>query len=112
MNKLWDKNHNWSLNTTIEAFETGEDLLLDQRLVKYDCWGTAAHGVGLQKIGIMSIKELKLLKRGLKEILDLFEKGEFLLEPGDEDVHTKIENFLTEKYGEVGEEGAYRKKQE
>lgn len=102
MNKLWDKHTDWSLNTTIEAFETGDDLLLDQKLVRYDCFGTIAHAMGLQKIGILTIKELNTIQMGLKEILILQKKGKFQLQDGDEDVHTKIENFLTDKYGVVG----------
>src|SRR3989344_8292445 len=47
-------------------------------------------------------KELKVFMKGLTEIQKLYESGKFNLVEGDEDMHTKIENFLTEKYGEVG----------
>ncbi len=100
MKKLWEGNQ--KLNKQVEAFETKDDLLLDQKLVKYDCLGSIAHAKMLQKIGILSHKELKLLTDGLNEIIKLDEKGQFQLAEGDEDIHTKIENYLTQKYGDVG----------
>lgn len=97
MKKLWGKN-NTTLNKDIETFETRGDLLLDQKLIKYDLIGSLAHAKGLKKIGILNQKELQQLEKGLNEIAL---KG-LTLEPGDEDMHTKIENYLTENYGEVG----------
>ncbi len=100
MKKLWQTKN--KLNKQVEAFETKDDLLLDQRLVKYDCLGSMAHAKMLEKIGILTTKELKSLTAGLKEIIKLAEKGGFQSVEGDEDVHTKIENYLTVKCGEAG----------
>ncbi|MBI3379983.1 argininosuccinate lyase [Candidatus Gottesmanbacteria bacterium] len=99
MKKLWG---NSKLNQQVEAFETKDDLVLDQRLVKYDCLGSLAHAKMLNTIGILTLEELKLLNKGLNEILKLDKKGQFQLVQGDEDIHTKIENYLTENFGEVG----------
>ncbi|MDO8576824.1 MAG: argininosuccinate lyase [Candidatus Daviesbacteria bacterium] len=101
MKKLWQKNGN-KLDPIVEAFETQGDLLLDQKLIKYDCLGSIAHAKMLNKIGILTSGELKKLLNGLAEILQLYEQGKFNMEMGDEDMHTKIENYLTGKYGEVG----------
>lgn len=98
--KLWQKD--WELDKFIESFETKGDLLLDQKLIKYDIYGSLAHAKGLGKIGIFSKNEEKRIIKGLHKIIDLVENEEFILEQGDEDVHTKIENFLTENYGEAG----------
>lgn len=100
MKKLWEKD--WKLNKVIETFETKDDLLLDQKLVKSDVIGSLAHAMGLKKIEILSRKELLIIKKGLKEIWELNNSGKFILQPGDEDIHTKIENYLTDVYGEVG----------
>ncbi|MBI2442274.1 MAG: argininosuccinate lyase, partial [Candidatus Levybacteria bacterium] len=100
MKKLWEKGT--KLNAFVEVFETKDDLLLDQQLVVYDAYGTLAHCAMLKKIGILTSQELEKVRKGLQEILTLHEKGGFILRMGDEDVHTKIENFLTEHYGEVG----------
>lgn len=101
MKKLWQKNK-MKLNSLVEAFETKDDLILDQKLIKYDVLGSIAHAKMLFKINILNGEELSKLEQGLNEIIKLDKAGEFNLEYGDEDIHTKIENFLTEKYGEVG----------
>jgi len=101
MTKLWTNKNN--LNKAVEAFETKDDLVWDQKLVKYDCIGSIAHARMLVKIGILSLKELKSLKKHLEDIIKLSEKGRFALELGDEDIHTKIENYLTQKCGEAGQ---------
>lgn len=100
MKKLWDKGI--KLDAFVEAFETKDDLLLDQQLVPYDVYGTLAHTAMLMKIKILTPKEFGRAQKGLGEILTMFEEGKFTLEMGDEDVHTKIENYLIDKYGEVG----------
>jgi argininosuccinate lyase len=101
MKKLWQKN-NTQLDSTIESFETKGDLLLDQKLLVYDVYGSIAHAKMLKKIGIISNDEYTKMHKGLLEILKLNKKNKFILESGDEDIHTKIENYLTENYGEVG----------
>lgn len=101
MKKLWQKNK-YGLDPTIETFETEGDLKMDQKLVKHDCLGSLAHAKMLKKIGIISSDELSQIEKGLNQILKLDNQGKFVLEKGDEDVHTKIENYLTNKYGEVG----------
>lgn len=102
MKKLWQKSE-YKLDPIVEAFETKEDLLMDQKLLKYDVQGSLAHARMLFKIGILSKEELEKIKKALNEILDLDKIGKFNLEVGDEDIHTKIENFITQKYGEVGQ---------
>lgn len=100
MSKLWQKN--WNLNKDIEEFETKGDLEFDIQLTKYDCLASLAHAEMLQKIGILTQEEFNAAKKGLKEIIEFDKEGKFNLELGDEDIHTKIENYLTENYGEVG----------
>jgi argininosuccinate lyase len=99
--KLWQKN-NQTLDSFIESFETKDDIVLDQKLAIYDVYGSLAHAKMLKKIGILSAKELTQLQEGLLRIIKKIEGNEFMLQPGDEDIHTKIENFLTDQYGTVG----------
>lgn len=101
MKKLWQKD-NSILDPIIESFETKGDLLLDQKLLPYDVLGSLAHAKMLKKIGILTKEELTKLEKGFKEISDLANNGKFNLQFGDEDIHTKIENYLTEKYGDAG----------
>jgi argininosuccinate lyase len=102
--KLWENNnHNHGgPDHQIESFTAGEDVSLDQLLVKYDAIGSIAHAIMLEKIGILSQSELGALKKALLEIMELDRKGQFKIETWEEDVHTKIENYLTTKLGEAG----------
>jgi argininosuccinate lyase len=100
MKKLWQKD--WELEKAVEIFETKGDMKADQSLVDFDVYGTLAHVMMLKKIGILNETELQKVRKGLLEILALNKSGNFKLEEGDEDVHTKVENFITEKCGEVG----------
>jgi argininosuccinate lyase len=100
MKKLWQKD--WELEKAIEIFETQGDMKNDQKLVEFDVYGTLAHVMMLKKIGILTEAELQTVKKGLLDVLSLNKSGNFKLEEGDEDIHTKIENFITEKCGEVG----------
>lgn len=98
--KLWQKDY--ELDKEIEKFTVGNDYLLDYTLIKFDCIGSIAHAAMLHKIGILSKKELEKLKKALLEILNLDKKGKFTIKQEDEDVHTAIENWLTEKLGILG----------
>ncbi|MDP2749637.1 MAG: argininosuccinate lyase [Nanoarchaeota archaeon] len=98
--KLWQKGQN--TNKEIEKFTVGNDYLLDQNLVKYDCIASIGHAKMLRKIGILSDSELKKLEKELKNIIELEKKGQFKIKLEDEDCHTAIENHLTKKLGELG----------
>lgn len=100
MKKLWQKQ--WQLNSSVEAFETKDDILMDQALLQFDVYASLAHATMLVKIGILTQEEYEKAKSGLKEILELSKKGKFLLQMGDEDIHSKIEEYLTTKYGDIG----------
>lgn len=102
MKKLWQKNKQ-KLDPVVEAFETKEDFLMDQKLLKYDVSASLAHAKMLNKIGILTKKELKDLEKGLLEIITLDKQDKFNLQLGDEDIHTKIENYLIEKLGNTGQ---------
>ena len=98
--KLWEKG--MVVDKEVEAFTVGNDYLLDQRLVEFDCTASIAHSKMLGKIGVLTKSELAQLEKGLNEIITLNKSGKFNISKEDEDCHTAIENYLTEKYGEVG----------
>lgn len=100
MKKLWDKGI--PFHTTVEAFETKDDLVMDQKLVQADVAASLAHAVGLASLDLLTDTELTNAKTGLHTILKLQSIGKFTLTLGDEDVHTKIENYLTQTYGRIG----------
>ncbi len=98
--KLWQKEY--KLDRAVEAFTVGEDYLLDQRLVKYDCIASIAHAEMLANMGILSSKERISIVDELNHIIRLWEKRKFFIRKSDEDCHTAIENHLTRTLGETG----------
>lgn len=98
--KLWEKGY--EVDPIIEAFTIGNDYKTDMRLIKYDIKASMAHAEMLCKMGYLSRKELKEIKKALEELLALVNNGKFVIKPEDEDCHTAIENFLTQKIGEAG----------
>lgn len=100
MGKLWQKDS--SLNKLVESFTVGEDYLLDRRLINSDCVASIAHAAMLNSIGILKNEEFQGLRRELRHIIGLNERGDFTIEPAEEDCHTAIENHLTAVLGEAG----------
>ena len=99
-NKLWEKNY--EINHEIERFTVGRDREMDLYLAKYDVLGSIAHITMLESIGLLEKEELKPLLDELKNIYELCEKGEFVIEDGIEDVHSQVELMLTRKLGDMG----------
>lgn len=100
MTKLWQKGYR--LHEQVERFEAAQNSLLDNRLVRHDVWGSLAHAAMLSKIGVLSNEEYQGLHTQLCNILQLVAEGQFTVTQTDEDVHTRIENYLTEQVGEAG----------
>ena len=98
--KLWEKN--FEINKEIERFTVGRDREMDLYLAKYDVLGSMAHITMLESIGLLKADELKPLLDELKNIYDLADRGEFVIEDGVEDVHSQVEMILTEKLGDLG----------
>jgi argininosuccinate lyase len=86
----------------LEAFLAGDDHVLDQQLVAYDCRASLAHARMLHGIGVLDDGELAALRDGLAEIAALAAAGDFPITPADEDGHTAIENHLTRRCGDAG----------
>lgn len=84
------------------AFSAGNEYLLDQRLVPYDCEGSKAHVRTLQKAGLLAADEAEALIGGLERIQELHRRGEFRIRPEQEDCHTAIEEWLTAHVGPAG----------
>lgn len=100
--KIWFKKGVVKLNKTIEQYNAGEDILYDQEMIPDDVWCSRGYARLLHKHNLISADELKDLETGLDEILELYQKGEFILKLEDEDSHTKIEDYLIERFGDTG----------
>ena len=100
MAKLWQKNY--TLDSVVERYTVGIDYILDNALVMSDCLSSIAHAKMLSSIKVLSYKEFDSLRHGLVEIMEKWTEGEFEIKLSDEDCHTAIEGYLTEKLGEAG----------
>lgn len=98
--KLWEKG--FEINKIIEQFTVGNDREIDLQIAKYDVQASLAHAKMLANVGLISEQELTLLEAGLAGLQEQIDKGAFVIEDSFEDVHSKIEFELIQKYGDVG----------
>ena len=101
---IWDKRHDDATATEdwVLRFTVGDDYMWDRVLLPYDVRATRAHVWGLVQIGVVDADEREAVERGLDRLLEAFEGGDVTVEPANEDSHTVIERFLTERLGDVG----------
>jgi argininosuccinate lyase len=98
--KLWDKGY--TTENIVEQYTVGNDRFLDMKLAKYDVLGNIAHAKMLAEIGILSSDELEAILGALEQLLTEIKAGNFEIEEGFEDIHSKIEYELVKRIGEAG----------
>ena len=98
--KLWEKE--LKTDNIIEKFTIGNDKELDMFIAPFDVQASKAHAKMLCKVNLITESELEQLLEGLEEIEQLLKKGKFKIEDNVEDIHSQIEFYLTNKYGETG----------
>ena len=98
--KLWQKGA--LAHEKVDKFTVGKDREYDIVLAQYDCQASIAHAKMLAKIGLISISESEQLCKVLEELKIAAETGNFTIEDGFEDMHSKIEHVLTKKLGDSG----------
>lgn len=101
MKKIWEKTE-IKQQAIVDEYCFKENVKLDNNLVVHDVIGSIAHAQMLSKIGIITGKEYFTLKKALIEIIELKKKNQFIVSDGDEDIHTKVEAYLTDKLGDLG----------
>ena len=84
----------------VEIFTASVDF--DQRMAQQDIEGSIAHASMLCKIGILTETERDSIFKGLQQISEEIERGEFQWSVQQEDVHMNIEARLTELIGMAG----------
>jgi argininosuccinate lyase len=80
-----------------EVAQFTESIAFDWRLWRQDIAGSKAHATMLQKIGVLSRRELREIVDGLDAIGEEIEAGKFKWRPNLEDVHMNIEAELTRR---------------
>lgn len=98
--KLWGGRFSEKASDLTERIS--KSVQFDSRLYRQDIRGSIAHAGMLNRIGILSDKELEDIINGLKGIENEIENGTFPFLASREDIHMNIEAALTERIGEAG----------
>jgi len=101
MATLW-QNGGAASQELVERYTAADDALLDNHIVEMDVYTNAAHVRMLADCGYMGEEERDSIIVSLRGILESWKSGSFAVLPEDEDVHTKIENRVTDRVGEAG----------
>src|SRR2546428_1737328 len=83
------------------ALKYTASIAYDRRLYRHDIAGSIAHARMLAKQGIIAGDHAESIVRGLEEICEEIEGGDFPFREELEDIHLNIEARLREKIGEA-----------
>ncbi|KAI9485679.1 MAG: argininosuccinate lyase [Benjaminiella poitrasii] len=97
--KLWGGRFSGAVDPLMDAFNAS--IHFDKRMYAADCTGSIAYAKALAKNNIISESERDQLVEGLTAVMDEWESGQFIIKPGDEDIHTANERRLGELIGSV-----------
>lgn len=74
----------------------------DSRMYKEDINGSIAHATMLGTRGIISLEDCETIITELAKIRDEITNGELKIDPNAEDIHTFVEQTLTQRVGDPG----------
>lgn len=98
--KLWGGRFSVSAAEILDEFNAS--LPFDKKLYKQDILGSQTHAKMLANCGILTKKEAEEICKGLEQVKEEIERGEFEFILSDEDIHMAVEKRLTQIIGEVG----------
>ncbi|KAJ2628884.1 argininosuccinate lyase, partial [Coemansia sp. RSA 1290] len=97
--KLWGGRFSGETDPLMEAFN--ESIHFDRRMYAADIQGSQAYAKALLKKGILTEEEQQTLDKGLESVRQEWQANTFVLQRGDEDIHTANERRLGELVGAV-----------
>lgn len=100
MNKLWAGRASGEVDKIAEDFNSS--IKIDKRMYKEDIYGSIAHAKMLEEQKIISEESAENIKKGLQSILEDIESGKLVINESSEDIHTFVEQVLTERIGDDG----------
>lgn len=98
-NRMWGGHYAEGPSEAFAAINPSIDI--DRRLYAYDIAGSLAHCQMLEQQGIISAEDSRAIQRGLQEIREEIEAGQFTFRAELEDIHMNIEARLKEKIGDA-----------
>ena len=100
MSKLWEGRTDGG--TSVLADQINNSIGVDCRLYRQDIEGSIAHARMLARQGIISADDADQITAGLEVILKDIECGALSIDMSGEDIHTFVEQTLTERIGAAG----------
>ena len=100
VNQSWGGRFSESTDAFVQAFTASVEF--DQRMYRQDIEGSRAHARMLNKIAVLSDDDLSVILKGLDQVEQEIEAGEFEWSIALEDVHMNIEARLTAIIGDAG----------
>jgi argininosuccinate lyase len=97
--KPWSGRFDEATDRLVEAYTSS--VHTDAMFVAEDIEASIAHVRMLARQGVITADEAKKIERGLSEIFEEYQRGEFALLAELEDVHMNVETRLAEKIGPV-----------
>ena len=79
--------------------QLNDSIGFDIRLYREDIDGSIVYAQALAEAGVIAAGEAQSIIAGLRQVRQEFEAGSFIIQPGDEDIHTAVERRLTEMIG-------------
>jgi argininosuccinate lyase len=98
--KTWSERFSEPVSELVKRYTAS--VYFDQRLARHDIQGSLAHARMLARQGIIGTDDLAAIERGMSQVLAEIERGEFVWNLDDEDVHLNIEKRLTALIGDAG----------
>jgi len=84
------------------ADELNSSIGIDSRMYRQDIIGSIAHAKMLKKQGIIPSDAADKIVAGLEQILADIDAGKLAIDMSAEDIHTFVEQTLTERIGDAG----------
>lgn len=98
--KLWAGRFSKEADKKTNDFNSS--IATDSRMFEEDINGSIAHATMLAAQGIISKEDGAAICEGLEKIKQDIKSGELLIDPDAEDIHTFIEQTLTQRIGQAG----------
>lgn len=97
--RLWGGRFTGATDPLMEAFNAS--IHVDKRMWRVDIRGSQAYARAIGAAGMLTQAESDAIVKGVDAAAAEWAAGAFVLQPGDEDIHTANERRLTELIGPV-----------
>ncbi len=98
--QLWKGRFSKAVDSRVNDFNSS--IRFDQRMIAQDIRGSGVHATMLARQGIITPEDCEKILTGLADIADEIANGALEIDPTSEDVHTFVEQTLTNRIGDAG----------